>query len=79
MSLPVARVELVDDLPGDLPLLVLQRDGEIVVQVVRGEMSERCAAAWAHMLQHAFANGIWEQHWPELRPTDEHTRVDQHI
>lgn len=64
MPLPVARVELVDHLPGGLPLVPLQRDGELVIRAQKKDMPEHTAEAAEHALQYMLDTGSITLNWP---------------
>lgn len=71
MSLPVARVELVDDLPGNLPIVPLQREGELVLRARRKDLPERTAEAAERTLQYMLDTGAITLNWPPSQARDD--------
>ncbi|MFC5144226.1 hypothetical protein [Streptomyces aureoversilis] len=58
-----ARFELSDLLPDGEVIMPLERDGEFVMLVRRGQMTPEVVSEINKRLEHIVGNGLWEQRW----------------
>lgn len=63
---PTVRVERVAGIPGGGSWRVLQRDGEIVLQLLDVDVSNSAAEEIQRLFQNSVDSGRWTQNWPAL-------------
>lgn len=62
--IPTARAEGASTLPGDMPAMVLESDGEFVLLLLEEDVSKRGVAAVDQALRKETSSGHWTQNWP---------------